>query len=412
MLWLRNTNTQERTTLAAAFGGYAVDAFDYMIYTFIIPTLMAAWSMSKAEAGFIATGALLSSAVGGWAAGILADRYGRVRILQLTVVWFTLFTFLSGFTQSYEQLLLTRTLQGFGFGGEWSVGSILIAEMIRPENRGRAVGLVQSSWAIGWGAAALAFAALYSLLEPDLAWRVLFWIGLIPAFLVIYIRRHVREPEIFRNTRARIAETGQKTSFLEIFSAPMRRTTMFASLMAMGMQGGYYTVTTWLPTFLKTERNLSVLNTGGYLVVVITGSFVGYLVSAYLSDRLGRRACFALFAVSSFTLVSTYMLIPITDGMMLLLGFPLGFFVSGIFSGAGAFLSELFPSRIRGSGQGFCYNFGRGTGALFPALVGYFGSTLPLGQTIGLFAGVAYVIVVLAVLMLPETRGRLLAEFD
>ena len=142
--WIREASRQEKTALTAAFGGYAVDAFDYMIYTFMIPTLIATWGMTGTEAGFIATGALLSSAIGGWAAGILADRYGRVRVLQITVLWFAVFTFLSGFTHSPWQLLFTRTMQGLGFGGEWSVGSVLIAEMIRPEHRGKAVGLVQS----------------------------------------------------------------------------------------------------------------------------------------------------------------------------------------------------------------------------------------------------------------------------
>jgi MFS family permease len=410
--WIKEASRQEKTALAAAFGGYGVDAFDYMIYTFIIPTLIATWGMTTTQAGVIATGSLLSSAIGGWAAGVLADRYGRVRILQLTVLWFTVFTFLSGFTNSPEQLLFTRAMQGFGFGGEWSVGSVLIAEMIRPEHRGKAVGLVQSSWAVGWGVAAIAYAIVYSVMEPNLAWRFLFWLGLIPAALVVFIRRHVKESSIFEETRAQMSASGANASFLEIFAPSLLKTTVLASLLATGMQGAYYSVTTWLPTYLKTERNLSVLNTGSYLLVLIVGSFLGYLTSAYLSDRLGRRNCFILFAVSAAVLVVAYTQIPITDTVMLFLGFPLGFFLSGIFSGMGAFLSELFPSRVRGSGQGFCYNFGRAVGALFPVLVGYFSRTMPLGEAIGIFAGGAYMIVVVAALMLPETRGKTLVAFE
>jgi MFS family permease len=410
--WIKEASRQEKTALVAAFGGYGVDAFDYMIYTFIIPTLIATWGMTTTQAGVIATGSLLSSAVGGWTAGVLADRYGRVRILQLTVLWFTVFTFLSGFTNSPEQLFFSRAMQGFGFGGEWSVGSVLIAEMIRPEHRGKAVGLVQSSWAVGWGAAAIAYALVYSVMDPNPAWRVLFWLGLIPAVLVVFIRRYVKESEIFEETRAQLSVSGASASFLEIFAPSLLKTTVLASLLATGMQGAYYSVTTWLPTYLKTERNLSVLNTGSYLLVLIIGSFLGYLTSAYLSDRLGRRNCFILFAVSAAVLVVAYTQIPITDTVMLFLGFPLGFFLSGIFSGMGAFLSELFPSRVRGSGQGFCYNFGRAVGALFPVLVGYFSRTMPLGEAIGIFAGGAYMIVVAAALMLPETRGKTLVAFE
>ena len=410
--WIRDMNRQERNAFAAAFGGYAIDAFDYMTYTFVISTLIASWQMTNTQAGLIATGSLLSSALGGWAAGVLADRYGRVKMLQVSVLWFTFFTFLSGFTNSFEQLLLTRTLQGLGFGGEWSVGAILIAEMIRPEHRGKAVGLVQSSWALGWGVAAIAYAAVYSALKPDVAWRLLFWLGLLPAVLVIYIRRNVSEPQIYIQSRTKVEAGEERPSFLAIFSPALLKTTLLASLLATGMQGGYYAVTTWLPTYLKTERHLSVLNTGGYLLVLILGSFIGYLVSAYLSDTIGGRNGFVLFAISAGTVVVTYTQIPINDTVMLFSGFPLGFFLSGIFSGMGAFLSELFPTEIRGSGQGFCYNLGRAIGSLFPALVGYFSKGIPLGVAIGLLAGSAYLIVVGAALLLPETRGKILAAYS
>lgn len=411
-MWLKETNTQERRTLTAAFAGYGVDAFDYMIYTFMIPTLIMLWGMSKVEAGYIATGALITSAIGGWLAGILADKYGRVKILQLTVLWFSFFTFLSGFTNSPEQLFVTRALQGLGFGGEWSVGSVLIAEMMQARHRGKAVGLVQSSWAVGWGISAIAFWAVYAVVEPEMAWRVLFWIGVLPAFLILYIRRNIGEPEVFQATRAKAIASGTQTNFLEIFSPKLLRTTILASLLATGMQGAYYSVTTWLPTFLKTERQLSVLGTSGYLLVLIVGSFCGYLTSAWLSDRIGRRMAFIVFALCAGVLVTAYTLIPINDALMLVLGFPLGFFLSGIFSGMGAYLSELFPSRLRGSGQGFCYNFGRAVGSTCPALVGYLSQGMPLGKVIGIVAATAYLLVIVSALVLPETKGRQLTADD
>ncbi len=405
-MWLKHTSPAERRTLAATFAGYAVDGFDYMIYTFLIPTLIAAWGMSKAEAGYIATGALITSAVGGWAAGVLADRFGRVRVLQWTVLWFAVFTALSGFTSSFGQLFFTRAMQGFGMGGEWAVGSVLIAETISARHRGKASGLVQSSWAVGWAGSALAFWGLYSVLPPETAWKVLFWIGILPALLILYIRRNLDEPAVYRAEQARIQRSGQRSSFLRIFSPPLLRQTVLASLLAAGMQGAYYSVTTWLPTFLKTERHLSVLGTSGYLLVLIGGSFAGYLTSAWLSDAIGRRRCFMLFAAMGGGLVLSYTQMPITDALMLVLGFPLGFFLSGIFSGMGAFLSELFPSDVRGSGQGFTYNFGRAIGAVCPALIGHFSASHPLGHTLGWMAALCYGVVIVAALALPETRGR------
>jgi len=411
-VWLEDTSHEERRTLTAAFAGYATDAFDYMIYTMLIPTLIAVWGITRAEAGTIATVSLITSAIGGWAAGVLSDKYGRVRMLQVTVLWFSIFTFLSGFTHSYEQLLVTRALQGLGFGGEWSVGSVMVAEMIQARHRGKAVGLVQSAWAVGWGIAAIAFWAVYALVAPELAWRILFWIGVLPALLILYIRRNLKDPEVYQANRARMKAEGDEASFLEIFSPKLFSTTLRASLLATGMMGAYYAITTWLPTYLKTERQLSVLNTSGYLLVLILGSFIGYLTSAYLSDRIGRRRCFMLFACSAGLLIVLYTQIPITDSWMLVLGFPLGFFLSGIFSGMGAYLSELFPSRVRGSGQGFCYNIGRAIGAIAPALVGYLSDTVPLGIAIGYLAAGAYLLVILSVLTLPETRGRELTVGD
>jgi MFS family permease len=402
--WIFDLTGTERATLIATFGGWALDGMDVVIYSFVIPTLMALWHMSQGQAGLLSTVALLISAIGGWLAGLLADRYGRARVLQLTILWFAAFTFLCGFTHSFWQLLVLRGLQGLGFGGEWAVGSVLIGEVVRARYRGRAVGTVQSGWAIGWGIAAIGYTCLFSVLPADQAWRVMFWIGILPALLVFYIQRHVPEPEIFRS--ARVAGLDENSSFLDIFSPTLLRTTLLTSLLAVGAQGGYYAITTWLPTYLKTTRGLSVLNTGAYLFVVITGSFCGYMVGAWLTDRLGRRHTLILFACCSLLAAVAYTYFPIGNAAMLLLGFPLGFFASGSFSPIGAFFTELFPTRLRGSGQGFSYNVGRGVGALFPTLVGYLSARMGLGHSIALFAVAAYVTMVFAVLLLPETRGR------
>ncbi len=403
--WWSELSLPERRTFWACFGGWALDAMDVQFYSFVIPTLIATWHISKTQAGALGTSALLFSAAGGWIAGLLADRIGRVRTLQLTILWFAVFTCLSGLAQGYWQMFAARALIGLGFGGEWAAGAVLMGEVINSRNRGKAVGTVQSGWALGWGAAAVFYALAFRYFPEHLAWRLLFFTGLLPSLLVLYIRRYVSEPEVFVRSR----DKAQRPGFLEIFSPPILRTTLLASLLATGAQGGYYAITTWLPTYLKTERGLSVLNTSGYLGVVIAGSFTGYLVSAYLSDRLGRRRNFFLFSLCSMATVLAYTQLTISNNQMLLLGFPLGFFASGIFSGMGAFFTELFPTRIRGSGQGFSYNVGRAIGALFPSLVGSLSATLPLGRAIGIFAAAAYAVLFIAAVLLPETRGQELA---
>src|SRR5271166_2795766 len=409
--WLSQLSSKEKNTLVATFGGWALDGMDVMVYSFVIPSLIAAWHISKSDAGWLGTAALLMSSLGGWIAGLLADRFGRVRVLQITIVWFAVFTFLSGFTNNFWQLLFCRGLQGLGFGGEWAVGSVLMGETIRAEHRGKAVGTVQGGWAVGWGIAAFFYIVLLSKLPGDWGWRAMFWIGILPALLVFYIRQKVEEPEVYSRTRATV-DKRHESHFMEIFSPSVLKVTLLTSLLAIGVQGGYYAITTWLPTFLKTVRKLSVLNTGGYLFVVIAGSFVGYMISAYLADALGRKRTLIIYAVCSFITVTAYTYLPISNSVMLVLGFPLGFFASGSFSPVGAFFTELFPSRLRVSGQGFSYNFGRGVGALFPTLVGYLRARITLGHAISAFAVAAYLVMILAVLLLPETKGKELRVYE
>jgi MFS family permease len=400
--WYRDLGPVQRRTFWACFGGWALDALDVQIYTFAVPALIALWHISNAQAGLLATSALVISAFGGWFAGMLADRVGRARLLMIMVAWFAFFTFLAGFTQNFEQLLAVRALQGFGFGGEWAAGSVLIGEVIRGADRGKAVGTVQSAWAFGWAAAAILATVIFQVFPQPIAWRALFFVGILPALLVFYIRSKVPEPEIFQQT----AQSATRRSALEIFQAPLLPTTVLAAALATGAQGGYYAITTFLPTFLRTQRHLTVLGTGGYLAVIIFGSWLGYMVSAYLSDAIGRRKNFFIFAVGSLVIAVAYTQAGISDSMMLILGLPLGFFASGIFSGMGPLLTELFPTSVRGAGQGFCYNFGRGIGAFFPTLVGLLSASTGLGAAIGVFAAMSYAIVILAALALPETRGR------
>jgi MFS family permease len=406
---ISSLTSKEKSAFGACVGGWALDAMDVQMYSFVIPTLIATWGITRGQAGVLGTAALLASAGGGWIAGWVADRYGRVRTLQVAIAWFAVFTFLSGVAQNYQQLFLVRALLGVGFGGEWAAGAVLLGEVMRPEYRGRALGVMQAGWALGWGAAAVLYALFFSILPAAIAWRALFLIGILPALLVFFVRRYVEEPEVYLKSRAELAASGDKPSFLEIFRPPLLRVTVLGGLMGTGAQGGYYAVTTWLPTFLRTERKLSVLDSTGYLAVSIAGAFFGYLSGGILADKIGRRMTFLVFAIGAGTIAVTYTSFPFGNGAMLLLGFPLGFFASGVFSAMGPFFTEHFPTRVRGVGQGFAYNAGRATGALFPTLVGVLSAKMALGEAIGIFAGAAYATMAVAAFLLPETRGKALA---
>lgn len=408
----RDMTPPERHTFWACAAGWALDGMDFMIYPLVIGTIITLWSVDAGTAGLAATVTLLASALGGWLAGYLADRIGRVLTLQITILWFSFFSLVCAFAQDFSQLLIARALLGLGFGGEWAAGAVLMGETIRAQYRGRAVGSVQSGWAIGWGMAVLAQAILFSALPPETAWRWMFVIGAAPALLVFYLRRYVEEPKVAAETRAKARAAGDSPAIWEIFSGPLLRTTLLASLMSAGCQGGYYAITTWLPRFLTTERGLSIVSSTGYLAALIVGSFAGYLAGAWLADRLGRRPLFLIFSLGAVAVILVYTQLPLSNAVLWVLGFPLGFFASGYFSGMGAFLTELYPTRLRGSGQGFCYNFGRGIGALFPALVGYLSASMGLASAIAIFAAIAYGVFFLTAYALPETRGKVLHADD
>lgn len=405
--WWRTLGKAGRRAFAGAFGGYALDSYDYQVLPLGLVAIAAYFHVGTGQAGLLSTVTLVVSAVGGALAGLLADHIGRVRTLMITVGTYAVFTVLCGFAPNFDTLLVLRALQGIGFGGEWAIGAILVAEYAHPRYRGRAVGFVQSSWAVGWGLAVIVYEIVFNLVDQAMAWRVLFWTGALPALLVIYVRKRVKDaphaagpPEAVR----------PRASFFAIWRDGLARTTFFASLLATGVQGGYYTLATWLPAYLKTTRHLSVVNTGGYLAFAITGAFLGYAVGAYLSDLFGRRRTLALFAALSAVLIVAYAGVPVGtgDSFVMVLGFPLGFCASAIFSGFGSFLAELYPVAVRGTGQGFTYNFGRAVGAVFPTIVGFLAVSVGIGGAM-LFGALAYGIAVLALLGLPETRGRVLA---
>ncbi|MFF7289335.1 MULTISPECIES: MFS transporter [Streptomyces] len=404
--WFRALGPRGRRAFAGAFGGYALDSYDYFTLPLSMVALAAYFGLDSGQTGLFTTVTLLASGIGGALAGVLADRAGRVRALMITVVTYAIFTVACGFAPNFESLLVFRALQGLGFGGEWAVGAILVAEYASARHRGRTLGAIQSSWAVGWALAAIMYTLVFSVFDDGTAWRVMFWTGALPALLVVWMRRRVQDAPEAVAVREKSAGKG---SFAAIFKPDLLRTTIFAGLLSTGVQGGYYTLATWVPTYLKSDRGLSVVGTGGYLTFLISGAFLGYLTGGYLTDRLGRRRNIWLFALLSAVCIVAYGNLPSgADTWLLVLGFPLGFCMSAIFSGFGSYLSELYPTAVRGSGQGFTYNAGRAVGAVFPTTVGFLADSWGVGGAL-VFGAIGYGIAALALLGLPETRGKELA---
>jgi MFS family permease len=406
--WYQQLSKVERRTFWACFAGWGLDAMDTQMYALSIPVLIALWGLTKTDAGVLGTAVLVMAALGGWIGGQLADRYGRVRILQFTILWFATFTFLTAFAHSYWSLLTVRSLEGLGFGGEWAVGSALISETIRPAVRGRVVGAIQAGWAIGYAIAVILSTVLFSYFSQAVAWQLFFMLGATPALLVIWIRRHVVEAPIYVEHRASMLLQGKPVAapVWSVLAGGNLWTTVRAIMLTSGIYGGNYVLITWLPTYLRMERHLSVLNTGANLAVNITGSFCGAFVNGWMADALGRRRTFIIIAACQIVTVASFTLAPVDSLWMLPLTFILGLLQSGTAAGTSAFIAELFATRIRAAALGFCGNGGRAIGATAPALVGALSAHYSLGAAMAGCACSAYVLVMLAAMLLPETRGR------
>ena len=413
--WYREADARVRRVFWTCSAAWALDSMDALVYSFMIPTLMMAFGMTLLEAQAINTANFVSAALGGWIGGLLCDRFGRARLLQFTILWFSLFSFLSGFAANYDQLMILRILQGLGFGAEWAVGAVLLGELIAPAHRGKAVGTVQSAAPIGTGMAALLAGPLVAALPAEYGWRVVFWVGMLPALLVFFVRRADDDSEIYVEARKRLLAEKRKVHVLAIFSPKVLRITLLAALLAIGIQGAAYSVSNYLSVFLQNERGLSVKVAGLYILINSAGGFFGAQVNAYFSDSFGRRRMFRLFGAGFVIMASFYLLAPLGNSAWTLLpaGMVYGFFQFGLYASFGPYFTELFPTEIRGSGQSFAYNLGRAMSGLVFTLpvamiAGHYNVKISIGMLVMALTGIACAI--FATLMLPETAGRDLRE--
>ena len=299
--------TQRKRAFVASGLGWGLDGFDWTMFAYALPAITASLSLSASDGPFVVAVSLVASAFGGVVGGTLADRFGRVRVLTFVILGYSLFSALTATAQNLEQLLLWRTLHGFTFGAEWAVGAALLAEYANPKQRGRTMGFLQSTYAIGWAASTAAYLILFDALNDDQAWRYLFLLGILPAAAAFFIRL---------TTRDRVktgASKGSPISFPLLFRPEIRRTSILATLFGVGGQGTYYSVFVFLPTFLVEERGQTVVGTATYSWVVIAGSFVGYILAGFIHDALGRRPAFTLYFLGSAAAIVAFVTVPI-DG--------------------------------------------------------------------------------------------------
>jgi MFS family permease len=401
--WPRDTTPAERQTLVAGGLGWMLDAMDVMLYSLVLAFLIREFAMDTRTAGFLNSLTLLASAIGGFLFGWVADRIGRTRALMASIVLYSIASAACGFSHTIPQLATFRFLLGLGMGGEWTAGAALIAETWRPEHRGKALGLMQSTYAIGEAIAALVVATVL----PHFGWRAVFFVGVLPALLVFWIRRRVPEPALWEER----ARTSRPSALKLLLDKNVLRVGTLATTMNACAMFGYWGLFTWIPAYLSLPisqggRGLGLVKTTTFFLVLCFGKWLGYAVFGFFADTFGRRKPYFLYLLIAAALVPVYGSAK-SQFWLLLLGPVVAFFGTGFFSGYAAIVSEIFPGEIRATAMGLSYNVGRGLSAVAPFAVGALALHYGIGPAFLLQAAAFFVAALLA-LMLPETLGRAL----
>jgi MFS family permease len=402
--WWRGSPPEAHRALIAAFLGWMLDAFDVMLYALVLAALIVDLGMDKTTAGLLGSVTLLASAAGGIMFGFFADRFGRTRALMASILIYSVFTAACGLAQSVAQLAVFRVLLGIGMGGEWASGAALVSETWPAQHRGKALGFMQSAWAIGYAAAA----AVTALVMPLWGWRAVFFVGVLPAFFTFWVRRNVEEPAIWQRTRRAEAPGG---SFGDIFRGRLRALTVAITLMNACTMFAWWGFNLWIPAYLSLPEaeggvGLSAYAMSGLIIAMQVGMWFGYVTFGYISDLVGRKRTYVIYVLSAAVLILAYTATrqPI---VLLALGPFVAFFGTGYFSGFGAVTAEIYPTSIRATAQGFTYNIGRVASAVAPFVVGSIAETRGFRAALSL-AAVAFVLAGVSWVWIPETRGRTL----
>jgi MFS family permease len=417
---LTQASPGQRRTLLAAFLGWMLDAFDAMLYALVLTYVMRDLGMSKTTSGFLQTLTLLASGIGGVFFGFLADRIGRKHALMLSILTYSVCSFASGLSTTVLMLAVFRFILGLGMGGEWNTGATLVAETWPDELRAKAIAIVQSSWAIGYALAALVAGIVLRYAN----WRFVFFVGILPAMVTLWIRNRVPESQMWEEHR-RLAGQAQELepqgpqrklrtqgndSFFSIFRAPYRKSTIVLLLLNFFGLFAWWGLFIWIPPYLSLPiaqggRGFGIMRTATLLIVLnLLGMFPGYISFGWVADHLGRRKSFMLYLFAAAVLVPFYS-IARSQAALLILGAAVAFFGTGFFSGSGIIGSEIFPTHLRARALGFTYNGARALSSVAPWVIGRVGQAKGLGWAFCL-CGAAFFLASVMATQLPETKGK------
>jgi MFS family permease len=397
------TPPAKRALLAAALG-WMLDAMDVLLYSFVLDDVRREFGIDDRLSGVLLALPLAASAVGGVAFGWLADRIGRTRALSASILLYAVATAACGAATDVWQLAVARIVVGLGMGGEWATGAALVAETWPAEHRGKAMGLMQSAWAVGYALAA----AVNALVLPRFGWRAVFLVGILPALVTLWIRRRVEESPLWLAGRAAPRPTSGISAVLRGEGAS---TTWVLMAMNAATMFAWWGLFTWIPSYLARPvdsggAGLSIVRSSTWIIAMQVGMWCGYVSFGFIADAIGRRRSYVIYLVAAAVLVPIYALAQDVR-WLLILGPLLAFFGTGYFSGFGAVSAELFPTHLRATAQGLTYNAGRALSALAPVLVGALAVSHGLAWAF-LVTSAAFAVAAVLWIWIPETKGKAL----
>jgi MFS family permease len=404
--WWHAAPRSAKKALVAASFGWMLDSFDVMLYSMVLASLIADLHLSKGAAGILGSITLLAAAAGGLFFGIIADRFGRTRALMASILIYAIFTAACGLSQNFVQLAVFRILLGLGMGGEWASGASLVSETWPAKHRGKALGLMQSSWAIGYALAAFVAAVVM----PIGGWRAVFFVGILPAFLTLWIQRGVEEPEVWKNTRSTAM-----TAFggvAEIFRGKLLPLTIALMLMNACCLFAWWGFNLWVPAYLSLPLSqggvgLSSTAMSGVVIVMQAGMWLGYVTFGFVSDAIGRKRTYITYLLAAATLLLLYGTTR-SPLFLLILGPFVAFFGTGYYTGFAAVTAEIYETRVRSTAQGVTYNAGRIASAVAPFTVGSLAQKHGFGAAFGV-GSLSFLLAAFFWIWIPETKGRQLS---
>jgi Arabinose efflux permease len=388
-----------------SWAGWVFDFYDLILFTFLIIPIGQELHLSNLMLSYALSASIIAAAVGGVLFGVLSDKYGRKIVLQLTIIIYSIGTFLCAFSTSLEMLIIFRIITGIGVGGEWATGQTYVNETFPAKLRGKAGALLQTGNPVGLILASV----VGGLLVPIIGWREAFLISVLPAAIVILIRRKIPESDLWilnRSNGMKSSIKSKKNEFITLFLKPYRKPFLMALTLAILGSSAYWFTYSWLPTYLQ-EKILSVAKSAMWIIVNQVGGILGLLSFGYVADRFGRRPAFSLFAL---TMASGLVMITIFwdhigtyPSMIFVFMFIIGI-GTGIYGGFGPLVSELFPTRLRSSAMGSSFNLARGTQFLTPILIALIAAQYGLGS--GIFLGAIFALsVAIFIWAFPETKA-------